>query len=87
MIYIVAAGLEDARQWCHFNGVRRADSVYVGSGDRLRGRYLTANDRIVRTALRALHPDIRAIDAAMEVALLRAGLTETVHGNLVARVA
>lgn len=87
MIYIIAAGLEDARQWCAFNGVPRSDSVYLGHGYSLNGRRLTPQDRIVRTARAAEHPDKVVIEQALEIGLVVQGLTETVHGNLVPRSA
>ncbi len=87
MIFILARDLEDARQWCAFNGVRRSDSVYIGSAMRLEGRRLFATDRIARTALHKMHPDSRAIEEVIARMLILQALTETVHGNLVARVA
>lgn len=87
MIFILAANLEDARQWCAFNGVERRDSVYIGSKWSLEGRRIFESDRVVRTALHLMHPSSYEIERALERTLEHAGFTETVHGNLVARVA
>lgn len=87
MIFILARDLEDARQWCAFNGVERRDSIYIGSAARMEGRRFATTDRVVRTALHLAHPDVRGIERVIENGLILQRLTETVHGNLVPRAA
>ena len=83
MIFIFAADLRDAQQWCQFQGVRRADSIYVGQEHTLQGRRLQVTDRVHRTARHLEHPASFVLSAAWERALLRCELTENLHGALV----
>lgn len=87
MIYILAASLEDARQWCHFNGVARNDSVYVGQTWSLPSRLFDERDRIVRTAMHQAHPAILELERQLGQTLDVSALTETKDGRLVRQVA
>jgi hypothetical protein len=83
--YILAANLNDATQWCHFNGVSRAESVYVGQSWYLPTRVFAETDRIVRTARHQEHPALPELERALADVLAASKLTETVHGSLVRR--
>lgn len=88
MIFILAADLDDARQWARFNGEPATAWHYVGQRRTFQAdRPLTERDRIVRTARRLEHSDAFALVVELERALARARLTETAEGRLVRQVA
>lgn len=81
--YILAKDLEDARQWTHFNGVPRDESVYLGQSWNIPRRIFAETDRIVRTAMHQAHPAAAELERWLQRALDHCGLTETCHGGLV----
>lgn len=84
MIYVLAGDLDDALQWCGFNGVRiPREACYVGRPSGVDGHTMTPEDRIVRTARYHEHPLWPEIDMAVAEALDVARMTETLHGRLV----
>lgn len=83
MIYVMAANGADARQWADFNGYGGSEYRYLGSSRAVVGMRLTETDRIVRTALYPQNVDSPHIDIEWEISLMKAALTESVHGRLV----
>ena len=83
MIYVMARDLDDAKQWCRFNGVTLRDGLYVDRPSVLIGRTMTPRDRIVRTARFHEHAFWPEIDMAMAEVLIASRVTETAQGRLV----
>lgn len=83
MIFVLAANLEDARQWAKFNGCARSEWLYVGQSWHFPRLFVSEQDRIVRTARAAEHPAAPELERWLEHLLDAAGLTETVTGRLV----
>ena len=81
---MLAANLEDARQWAGFQGLAPRDWTYAGDYA-FAGRRLSETDSIVRTARAAMHPAHRRIEEELEITLTLGGLTETKDGLLVRR--
>jgi hypothetical protein len=87
MIYVLAAHLEDCRQWCTANGVARVDVIYVGQTWALPRRFIDETDRIVRTEGAYLHPSHLELERMLDRTLAANALTETKDGRLVRQVA
>lgn len=83
MIFVLAAHLEDARQWAKFNGHAPSEWRYVGQSWNFPRLLVSEQDRIVRTARAAEHPAAPELERWLEHLLDAAGLTETVTGRLV----
>jgi hypothetical protein len=84
VIYVLAANLEDARQWAGFRALSTRDWTYAGDHT-FAGRRLSETDSIVRTARAAAHPAHEHIEQELAISTTFAGLTETKDGLLVRR--